>query len=104
LLLVVPDIDQRKQTMKKSIFTVLVVLLLGAVALGFYRGWFAVSNPEANEGSNKVNVNLTMDPDKMKADAAAVQHKTAELTGTAAESANPPDTTPAAAPRQPDVR
>jgi hypothetical protein len=75
--------------MKKSIVTVLVVLLFCAVALGFYRGWFVLSNPGADGGSNKVNVNLAMDPDKIKEDAAAMQRKSAELTGSVPEKANP---------------
>ena len=81
--------NERKRKMKKPILTMLVVLLLAAVALGFYRGWFALSTPAVDQGSNKVNVNLTMDPDKMKEDAAAMQRKSAELTGTIPEKANP---------------
>jgi hypothetical protein len=63
-------------------FAVLLVLVLVVVGVGFYRGWFALSRPAAEAGSNKVNVNLTVDPDKVKQDAEAVQDKTAELTGT----------------------
>lgn len=64
----------------KRLLAVLIVLTLLVVGLGFYRGWFALSSSEADDGSNKVNVNLTMDADKMKADAKAVKKKSAELT------------------------
>jgi len=74
--------------MKNRLFPVLIVLVLLIVGFGFYRGWFAMSSSDADKGSNKVNVNLTMDGDKMRDDAAAVQNKTAELTGQAQKDAN----------------
>jgi cell division protein FtsX len=67
----------------KKLYVVLIVLVLLVVGVGFYRGWFALSSPGADKGSNKVNVNLTMDGDKMQQDAAAVKNKATELTGTA---------------------
>ena len=42
------------------------------------QGWFALSSPRDTE-SNKVNINLTVDPDKAKADAEKVKDKTTEL-------------------------
>ena len=57
----------------KRLMAVLVVLVLIVVGVGFYRGWFALSRPAADTGSNKVNVNLTVDPDKIKQDADAVK-------------------------------
>ena len=71
----------------KRLYVVLIVLVLLVVGVGFYRGWFALSSPGADQGSNQVNVNLTMDGDKMRQDAAAVKNKATELTGTAAPSA-----------------
>ena len=76
--------------MNKKLFAVVIVLALLVIGVGFYRGWFALSSPSADQGSNKVNVNLTVDRDKMQEDAQAVQNKTAELTGTATEEANGP--------------
>ncbi len=67
--------------MKNRLFPVLIVLVLLVVGFGFYRGWFALSSSNADKGSSKVNVNLNMDGNKMQEDAAAVQNKTAELTG-----------------------
>ena len=64
----------------KRWITVLLVLLVCVVAVGFYRGWFTLSSsPEA--GSNKVDVNLTMDRDKMEQDAETVKKKTKEFVG-----------------------
>jgi hypothetical protein len=74
----------------KRLFAVLIVLVLLTIGLGFYRGWFAVSSRGPDVGSNKVNINLTVDRDKMQEDAEAVQNKTAELTGKATEEANGP--------------
>ena len=65
----------------KKIITVVLVLLVGVVAVGFYRGWFTLSSPNADAGNNKVNVNLTVDRDKMQDDAEAVKKSTAEVTG-----------------------
>ena len=52
--------------MKKfcSLLTILVIIVIG---IGFYRGWFAVSGGRDAE-SNDVDVSLTVDTDKVKAD------------------------------------
>ena len=76
--------------MNRTIITVLFVLLVCVVGVGFYRGWFALSSRSPDAGSNKVNINLTVDRDKMQEDAQAVQNKTAELTGKATEEVNGP--------------
>lgn len=67
--------------------SLLFILAIIVVGLGFYRGWFTVSGDRENQ-SNKVDVNLTVDPDKVKADAVAVKDKAAELTGQAKEKTN----------------
>jgi len=72
----------------KKLFVVLFVFALLVMGLGFSRGWFAMSRPGADEGSNKINVSLTVDPDKMKEDAGAVKKKAAELTGQGKEGVN----------------
>ena len=76
--------------MKNRLFPVLIVVVLLVIGFGFYRGWFAMSSSNADKGSNKVNVNLTMDGDKMQEDATAVQNKTAELTGGAKKETSEP--------------
>jgi hypothetical protein len=64
----------------KKLSTLIVISFL-IVGLGFYRGWFALSRPAADSGSNKVNINLSADPEKMKQDAKMVTDKATALTG-----------------------
>ena len=63
------------------IIKALLVLALCITVLGFYRGWFSLSSYGRDAESNKVNVSLTVDPDKMKDDAGKVKDKTTALTG-----------------------
>lgn len=67
--------------MMKTLFSILFVLALIVIGTGFYRGWFAGSSSDAVNGSNKVELNLTVDPDKINEDADAVKEKTRELSG-----------------------
>jgi hypothetical protein len=64
--------------MKKLLAVMLsiVILILG---VGFYRGWFALSSSDSGVEGHQTNVNLTVDKDKMRDDAATVQRKTTEL-------------------------
>ena len=73
--------------MKLTFVKVLVVLVLCVVGFGFYRGWFALSSPARDTQSNKVNINLSMDGDKVKEDAETVKEKATELTGKATHGA-----------------
>ncbi len=65
----------------KKICWSLIVLAVCVVGLGFYRGWFVLSSHSRDTGSHKVDVNLTVDQDKMKQDGEKVREKTKELTG-----------------------
>jgi flagellar basal body-associated protein FliL len=76
--------------MMKRLIVVVLVLVLGVAGIGFYRSWFTVSTHSPNTGTNKVNVNLTMDPDKVKADAEAVKEKAVELAGQATDNSKDP--------------
>lgn len=58
----------------------LIVLAIIVVSLGYYRGWFTVSGSR-EAVSHKIDVNLTVDPEKVKADAESVKAKATELTG-----------------------
>lgn len=71
-----------------KLLLVLLVLVVCVVGFGFYRGWFSLSRSSPDAESNKVDINLTVDPDKVKADAETVKEKTTELTGQATEDAN----------------
>ena len=64
----------------KKLLKLLAVVAVLIVAVGFYRGWFTWSSPKANDGSDNVNLNLTMDADKIREDAKTVKKKSAELT------------------------
>ena len=58
---------------KMTVFKVLIVAVLCFVGLGFYQGWFVLSSRGGNgAGDNKVDINLTVDPDKAKEDAKQV--------------------------------
>ena len=70
--------------------SLLFVLLVGVVALGFYRGWFALSSRRPDTGSDKVNVNLTVDRGKMQEDAEAVKNKATQLAGSVTEEVKGP--------------
>ncbi len=64
----------------KRLLAVLIVLVLLVIGVGFYRGWFTLSKSDADPGDKKVNVNLTVDGDKIQEDAETVKKKAAELT------------------------
>ena len=57
---------------------VLVVLVLVVVVVGYFRGWFVLTSHGRDE-SNKVGINLTVDPDKAKEDAGKLKDKTTEF-------------------------
>ena len=65
----------------KRLRTVLAVLAILVVAVGFYRGWFTLSSTSSNAESHKVNVNLAVDPDKVKSDAETVTDKASQAFG-----------------------
>lgn len=69
-----------------SLLTLLTVIV---VSVGFYRGWFSVSGSR-EAVSHKVDVNLTVDPDKVREDAETVKDKAQELTGQTVEEKNTP--------------
>ena len=64
----------------KRLYLTLIVLAMVVVGVGFYQGWFALSSGRQAEG-HKVDVHLTVDPEKMKEDAGKVKDKTKGLTG-----------------------
>ena len=52
---------------------VVLVLALCLAAIGFYRGWFTFSSRGGEAGSSKVDLQLTVDTDKVKDDADEVR-------------------------------
>lgn len=65
---------------RSRIAVVFVLLLACVVAFGFYRGWFALST-RPDDGSKKVDIELTMDRGKMEQDAEAVKKEASALVG-----------------------
>jgi hypothetical protein len=49
----------------KTLFAVAVALLIGIVALGFYRGWFQFSTDTGSQGPSAT---ISVDKDKIHAD------------------------------------
>lgn len=64
--------------MNRKSITVVVVVLLCAVAFGFSRGWFTRSSPGPEVESNKIKANQALDQKKMKVDAMQVTQQTAK--------------------------
>ncbi|TWU30480.1 hypothetical protein [Bythopirellula polymerisocia] len=65
----------------KKIGTALLVLVVLGIALGFYRGWFVLTKPAAEVGSDKVNINLATDSGLIERDVQTAKDKATELTG-----------------------
>jgi len=56
-----------------KLIKVALVLALVVAVLGFYRGWFSLSARNREGASQKVDVNLAVDVDKMREDAEQVK-------------------------------
>lgn len=56
----------------KALLVVLVLLAVGVVGFGFYRGWFGLSSDTKDD---KTNVTLTLDQDKFQADKETAKEK-----------------------------
>ena len=52
-------------------FPLLLLIAAIVIGVGFYRNWFVLST-ERDDGSHKIDINLTVDPDQMKEDAKQV--------------------------------
>ncbi len=57
---------------------VLVVVLICLIGIGIYRGWFSVSRQSADMGSDKVNVNVSVDKGKIRSDVKKAKEKVKE--------------------------
>lgn len=60
----------------KAIFIVLLLVVVGVIALGFYQGWWTASS---NEEVDEPNVEFKLNKEKMQQDKAAVQDKVKNL-------------------------
>jgi len=59
----------------------LIVLAIVLVVAGFIRGWIALSGPHREEQSGKFDVNVSVDPEKIKEDAEQVKDKAVQIEG-----------------------
>ncbi len=63
-----------------SLLRTLFVVAVCLVAIGLYRGWFSLTNATRDPETHKVNISVSVDADKVKADAQRVKAKiTAEV-------------------------
>jgi hypothetical protein len=72
----------------RRIIGAVALLTLCVVVLGFYRSWFTLSRPTSDNNGNKINVQLSVDSDKVSSDVAQAQDKAAELAGQGTEEPN----------------
>ena len=68
-------IVMRKVPRMKRFYGFLLLAAIIVVGLGFYRGWFTLSGGRESQ-SNKVDVNLSVDPDRIRQDAETLKDKT----------------------------
>ena len=68
---------------------IIAVLVLCVAGLGFYRGWFTLSSHGRDAKSNKIDVNLSVDPDKVKEDVDGVTDKSRDLGNQARDNLTP---------------
>jgi hypothetical protein len=61
-----------------SLIRSLVVLVICLVGIGLYRGWFSLANAARDPETHKVNISVSVDADKMKADARKVKTRITE--------------------------
>jgi hypothetical protein len=55
-----------------------VLLLIVLTVIGFYRGWFMVTESKPEPTNDKVNVTVSVDKDKMKSDVNRAKEKVKE--------------------------
>jgi hypothetical protein len=72
----------------KRLFVVLVLLVVGVAALGFYRGWFDVKWEKSDDGKGQVTG--TVDNEKIEADKKRALEKVHGLGGGSKATAGTP--------------
>jgi hypothetical protein len=60
----------------RGLLFVLLLLVIGLIALGFYRGWFDFSTTRDNAGTN---IKLRIDEKKIESDTAKAKDKVREI-------------------------
>jgi hypothetical protein len=64
-----------KRRMKRS----LILLAVALIAVSIVRGWVGMTAPQRENQTNKVDVKITVDPDKVKEDARHVKESAETL-------------------------
>jgi hypothetical protein len=59
----------------RSLIKLLVVLVICIIGIGIYRGWFSMSSSSPDTKGDRVNVNLSVDKGKVKADVKKAKEK-----------------------------
>lgn len=71
--------DAPETRMGMRVLRAIIVLGICVAVLGFFRGWFTLSSSGPDAVTNKVDVNLSVDPDKVKEDVGRVSDKASDL-------------------------
>lgn len=78
-----------------SLIRSLFMLAVCLVGIGIYRGWFTLGNATRDPQTNRVNINVSVDADKVKADAKRVKAKIAAEVAERVRQLDEPTTPPA---------
>jgi hypothetical protein len=70
--------SSREATAMRGLLVVLVLVIVGVIAVGYYRDWFKVGGAS---DSKAVNVNVTVDKEKIKEDEQKAKQKLKEVGG-----------------------
>ena len=62
-----------------KLFGAFVLIIILVAAVGFNRGWFSMSTENQQPEGHKIDVNISLDGDKVKAEADTVKEKAVEL-------------------------
>jgi hypothetical protein len=64
----------------KALSAGLIAIAVFVVSVGFFRVWFALSTSASQAGNDEVNINLTVNTEKMKQDVKVVTDEATALT------------------------
>ncbi len=62
----------------RTVLKLVLVLALCLILVGFFRGWFTFSRQSGGPGSEKVNVNMSVNKGKIKSDVNKAEEKIKE--------------------------
>jgi hypothetical protein len=65
----------------KRLMPAIIVIAILLISVGLYRRWFVVSGTSGETGDQKMNVNVSVDKEKMHEDVEAVKNEASKVTG-----------------------